>query len=164
MIRQHVLGGMALLLMSGTAIGGGKEAGTAPLVRPESAPDDDAKGRVDLSQKGSNHTSFRIAAHNVEGVALEAFLEDGVGATTFTSVGTLGADDDPGSASLQFSGKGGGLPLGVTGLDELIGRRIELRAAATVYLQGLIPGSAIGSVLPPDALMMHSFVSSRIRS
>ena len=64
------------------------------------------------------------------------FLEDGLGAGTFTSVGTLDA-----SGTFSVSGTGVVPPgLGVSSLADLVGRRVQLRDGAdAVLLETVVP-------------------------
>ena len=114
----------------------------APLVRPATPPDDDAKGRVEMSEKGKGKIKFSVKAQRIGGVALELFMEDAVGSGVFVSAGPMVGDlEDPESASLKFDGSA--LPLGVASLADLVGRRMEVRdATPSVFLEGAVPDFA----------------------
>lgn len=109
----------------------------APLVRPAAAPDPDASGRLDFrDHKNQGRFSFH-AKHLDTGLPFEAFVEDAVGAGTYTSVGALTVDGD--SLVLEFDEKDGPLPLGVANVADLIGRLVEIRNAGQAHLVGLVP-------------------------
>lgn len=125
---------------SPTAFAGKPQQARAPLVRPEATPpDDDAKGRMDMRSHKNGQDRFGVKVSNVDSaLALEAFLEDAVGAGTFTSIGLLTADDAD-SAGLKFDQKSGALPFDVPDVEDLAGRELQVQVAATVYLRGMVP-------------------------
>lgn len=135
------LASLLVAFFPAVASAGGNESAVAPLVRPAIPPDADAKGRVDMSQKGQKHHSFGLKAQGIDGVDLQAFLEDAVESGVFASIGLMSAEGS-GDSSLEFDANNGGLPLEVTSLDDLVGRKVELRSGVTVYLRGVVPDFA----------------------
>lgn len=128
--------------LSGLAQGGGLE-GEAPLMRPPDAPDPDAKGEIEVEQEKDGEAEFELEAEGLDpGGAFEAFLEDAAGSGNLASIGLLELDDDEGEAEfkLRFESDEGGLPLGAQSIEELVGRRVEVRGAGDlVYLYGVVP-------------------------
>lgn len=108
------------------------------LVRPAAGPDPDARGRVSVGYRVDSRR-FRLSCFDLDpATPVEVFVEDGTGSLdswrTFTT-GPLG--------SLRVGVRPRGfasLPADASGLADLKGRRIEVRAAAgSVLLRGTIP-------------------------
>lgn len=132
----------AALPVSALADGGGdKQEGIAPLLRPDSAPDGDAKGKVRIRHDGKKgEDEFKVEAEHLDsGLNLEVFLEDGDSSGNLVSIGTMDPDDEPGEYEFEMESEDDGLPFDVAEVAELIGRRIEIRSGSTVYLEGLVP-------------------------
>lgn len=118
--------------------GGGKQDSQTCLVRPESAPDGNAKGTLRIRSKG-NSERFDVHIMKVDaGAEHHLWIEDPIDSDTFTDLGDL-----PGSGGSQKlaldTKKGDTLPLGVLTTEELIGRRVEVRHADDVELEGQVP-------------------------
>ena len=120
-----------------SAAGGGKKDSQICLVRPDDGPDDNAKGTLRIREKG-NGSSFEIHAIKVNADhEFHAWLEDPIDSDTFTDIGTLKGG---GSQKLKFdTKKGDDLPLAAASLDELMGRRLEIRHGEDVVLKGTVP-------------------------
>jgi hypothetical protein len=118
--------------------GNGKKDSQISLVRPDDPPDADAKGTLRIRHKG-NGDSLEVHVMQVtEGHEHHLWMEDGIDLDTFSDVGTL--DGDGGSQQLKFDTKKGGvLPLAAASLDDLIGRRVEVRHDDAVVLLGVVP-------------------------
>jgi hypothetical protein len=116
-----------------------KEDSMACLVRPDDGPDADAKGFIHThsDKKGDR---FDIRVSNVPTTAdLQAFIEDPANSNVFGNVGPLvEASND---LVIAFdTKKGEALPLGVTDVEALAGRRVEIRnATGGVLLFGFVP-------------------------
>ncbi len=115
------------------------------LVRPVSPVDGDARGKMRFRSKSKKDVSVArvdVLVRKVD-VSLQhnLFLEDGVGAGTFSDLGVLDAVD----GKLRWSadeGDGGSLPLGVDSLADLVDRRIEVRQGSDLILEGVGPDLA----------------------
>lgn len=126
-----------LALLAPGALAGKPERSRAPLVRPDPAPDPDAKGRSDLRAHKEGEDRCELRAQNLDpGLAYEAFVEDAVGAGTFTSVGLMVAGEEAGSFALKFDQKNGPLPLGAAGVEELFDREVQVQTGGQVHLSG----------------------------
>ncbi|HEX5012313.1 MAG TPA: hypothetical protein VFY71_18135 [Planctomycetota bacterium] len=114
-----------------------KKDSQVSLVQPEDAPDDNAKGTLRLREKG-NKESLEIHVLQVSaGDEHHAWMEDPIASGSFSDIGTL---SEGGSQQLKFdTKKGGALPLGADSLDDLIGRKVQIRHDADVILQGTVP-------------------------
>src|SRR5262245_10631815 len=116
-----------------------KEDSMACLVRPDEAPDADAKGFIHThsDKKGDR---FDIRVSNVTTTAdVFAFIEDPANSSVFNSVGPLvEASND---LVIAFdTKKGDPLPLGVANVVDLAGRRVEIRnGVGDVLLFGFVP-------------------------
>ena len=123
---------------------------TAPLVRTATPPDADAKGRMSLREHKAGEDRFKLRAMNIDNaLSYEAFVEDAVGAGTFTSVGVLTASlNEPQSASLNFDQRTGPLPLGVANVSDLAGREVQIQNGGQVYLRGMVPDFVVGKKGP----------------
>ncbi len=130
-----LLAGATLAMPPG---GNPKHDSQVSLVRPEDPPDPDAKGTLRIREKG-NGESLEVHAMKVEeGAEHRLWVEDPDDSGLFTDVGAL--DGSGGSQKLKFDTKHDDvLPLGVASVDELIGRRVEVRKADAVVLQGSVP-------------------------
>ncbi|MBI4880213.1 MAG: hypothetical protein HY812_11235 [Planctomycetes bacterium] len=117
------------------------ERATAPLVRPDTPPDADAKGRVTIRSYKAGEDRFEVRGQHLDTLLpFEAFLEDAVGAGTFTSIGVMAVSlEDPDVVILKFDQKQGPLPLGATEVEELCGRLVQVRSGGQVFLEGLVP-------------------------
>lgn len=137
--------------------GNGKGQATAYLVRPDDVmtEDDDGKGRVRLEIFPTNgRQRFRVDVEDIETSAgLDLWLEDSVGAGTYSLVGPFEIDDDGDDEEEEDDDgddeearyeadtqKGDPLPGGVNDLSDLDGRGLEVRAVDTVVLIGTVPG------------------------
>ena len=138
--RNLTRAALITLVLVGTAplaAAAGKPDSTICLVRPDDGHDDNAKGTLRIREKGPN-SSFEIHAIKVDGDAeLHAWLEDPIDSDTFTDIGTLKGG---GSKKLKFdTKKGDELPLAAASLDDLMGRRLEIRHGDDVILKGTVP-------------------------
>jgi hypothetical protein len=118
--------------------GKGKQDSQISLVRPDDAPDDNAKGTLRIRHKG-NADSFDVHIMKVTaGNEYHLWIEDPVDSETLIESYEL--DGDGGSQKLKLdTKKGDGLPLDALSLDELIGRRVEIRHGGNVVLLGIVP-------------------------
>jgi hypothetical protein len=118
--------------------GGGKQDSQTCLVRPESAPDDNAKGTLRIRSKG-NSERFDVHIMKVEpGVEHHLWIEDSIGSDTFTDFGDLPGDGGSQKLALDTK-KGDTLPHNVSTTAELIGLRVEIRQGDDVELEGQVP-------------------------
>jgi hypothetical protein len=163
-MRTHQLTrtALAVLALAGTAAlgmgpgGNGKKDSQICLVRPDDPPDGDAKGTLRIRHKG-NGDSLEIHVQKVDAdQTLHAWMEDPIDSDTFTDIGALSSG---GSPKLKFeTKKGDALPLAAASLDDLIGRKVEIRQDAAVVLQGVVPPwdlskhpqKATLTITPPD--------------
>ena len=118
--------------------GKGKQDSQISLVRPDDPPDANAKGTLRIRHKG-NGDSLEVHVMQVtEGHEHHLWMEDPIDSDDFTEVGTL--DGDGGSQQLKFdTKKGGTLPLEAASLEDLIGRRVEVRHDDATVLLGVVP-------------------------
>lgn len=98
----------------------------------------DLRRRVETTLRG--HFGVEVE-HQTAGVALDVFMEDGVGSGTFANVGslTVGAR---GEAELELETEHGAtLPFGVLDVADLVGRAVEIRRASdgVALLTGQVP-------------------------
>lgn len=117
--------------------GKGKKDSQICLVKPEDAPDGNAKGTLRIRAKGNSESLeihiLQVSADNEH----HAWMEDAVASGNFLDIGTLGGG---GSQQLEFdTKKGGALPLLAASLDDLIDRKVEIRHGDDVILQGTVP-------------------------
>lgn len=132
---------IALAVFSPAALaapgGGGKKDSQICLVRPDDGPDDNAKGTLRIREKG-NGSSFEIHAIKVNADhAFHAWLEDPIDSDTFVDIGTLKGG---GSQKLKFdTKKDDDLPLDAASLDDLMGRKLQIRHGDDVILRGTVP-------------------------
>lgn len=145
MKRTLVTAGLALsVLVAGEARAGSDDLeGKAPLLRPDPAPDADAKGTVKLEHDPKkDEGEFKVKAERLDpALSFELFLEDAAGSGNLVSVGTMEADDDEdegGEFKIEFESEDG-LPLGVSSVQELVGRALEVQSGGVVYLFGTVP-------------------------
>lgn len=135
--------------------GNGKGQATSYLVRPDDVmqEDDDGKGRVRLEIFPTNgRQRFGVDVEDVDASAgLDLWMEDAVGAGTFSLVGPFDLDDDDDDEEDDDgdddearyeadTNDGDALPGGVLDLADLEGRGLEVRADTTVVLLGTVPG------------------------
>jgi hypothetical protein len=115
---------------------------TGSLVRQDSPIDADARGMIRFrskTKKGDGVARMDVLVRKVD-VSPEhrLFLEDGVGAGTFSDLGAMDVSD----GKLRWSvdeGQGDALPLGAESLADLEGRRVEVRRDGDVVLEGVGP-------------------------
>ena len=161
-MRRHLASAFSsFCLITVTAMAGSGLEGESQLVRPDPAPDPDAKGEIEVEIEGeiegneqSLEQELEIEAKNLDlGATYEVFMEDELGA--MVSIGFLAADEDD-ELSLEFeseveteveegeseSESEGTLPLGAQSLEELIGRRVEIRSGGELYLYGTVPSAS----------------------
>lgn len=149
----------AIALFPGAALAGGNLKARAPLVRPSPAPDDDARGRIDMTEKADDAV-FRVRLEKLDvGAAFSLFVEDSVGAGTFTDAGAFELDGD--EFDLRFDSSEGPLPLGVAALSDLVGRLVQVQSASVVHLTGVVPdfaakGKGSGGWLKGKRALMRS--------
>ena len=137
---------VAVLLLCAGALafgeggGNGNQDSQSCLVRPDdNAPDDNAKGTVRIRSKGNNSERFDVHAIKVDkDEEHHLWIEDPLDSDTFTDLGDLPGDGGSQKLALDTK-KGDTLPLGVTSVEELIGRRIEVRHGDDVELEGDVP-------------------------
>ncbi len=117
--------------------GQGKQDSQVSLVRPADPPDPDAKGTLRIRHK-CNGERFDVHALKVNADhEHRLWIEDPLGSGTFSDAGAL---DGGGSQQLKVDTKQGGLlSLAAESLDDLIGRRVEIRHDAQVVLLGVVP-------------------------
>ncbi len=104
------------------------------------------KGHIEIRsrEQGTNERLEIEGEHLSPDAAVEFFVEDGLGADTFTSIGARSADME-GEAELELeTGDGDALPNGAATVAELVGLKVEVRDAATgdLLLSGTIPALA----------------------
>jgi hypothetical protein len=117
---------------------GGKQDSQTCLVRPDDGPDGNAKGTLRIRSKG-NSERFDVHIMKVEaGDEHHLWIEDPIDSDTFTDLGDLPGGGGSQKLALDTK-KGDSLPLGVQTTDELIGRRVEIRHADDVELEGQVP-------------------------
>jgi hypothetical protein len=143
--------------LSGMAPKPPKKDSQVSLVRPDPAPDADAKGslRIRSDKKGER---FDVHVQKVDpDLAHDVYIEDPDGSGLFTFVAAL----DAGGSKLKLAldtKKGDELPLDAVSTEALIGRRVEVRVGADVILKGTVPAyglskkpaSAKSEIVAPD--------------
>jgi hypothetical protein len=118
--------------------------GKMDLTRPDPAPDADAQGEVELDRKGKEQ-GFEVNAKNLDGGVAAPYsvqLETGLGTGVFTAVAVLQPKPGkPGRYEVKLEQECGPPPiLGVTDVDQIPGRKVEVRDAADqVVLRGVCP-------------------------
>jgi hypothetical protein len=116
-----------------------KEDSTVQLVRPDPAPDADAKGslRVRSDKQGER---FELKLQRVDALLEhDLFIEDPDDSGLFVHVAALQSSGDDDMKLMLATKQGDALPLGATDIDALVGRRVEVRAGEDVVLQGSVP-------------------------
>lgn len=112
----------------------------APLLRPASPPDADAKGRVRAEHDPDDDRDkldFELE-HLDLALTYELYMDDGLGALTL--IGTFVIDDEPNQLELDFDTEEDlPLPFGATQVAALAGRAVEVRSSGAVYLFGTVP-------------------------
>jgi hypothetical protein len=142
--------------ISGMAPKPPKEDSQVSLVRPDPAPDADAKGtlRIRSDKKGER---FDVHVQKVDAaVTYGLWIEDPDDSGLFVHFADLEGDDDL-KLALDTK-KGDELPLDAESNDDLIGRRLEVRAGGDVVLKGTVPPFGLSKkpakakleILPPD--------------
>jgi hypothetical protein len=108
------------------------------------APSPDAKGWVRvryIAPKGRSRLEVVVQRGLTSGSSYGVWIEDAVGAGTFTQVGDLSLDASGTKGRFRRDTKSGQtLPLGAATVLDYSGRKIEIRdAALVVFLEGVIP-------------------------
>jgi hypothetical protein len=118
--------------------GGGKPDSQTCLVRPDDGPDGNAKGTLRIRSQG-NAERFDVHIMKVEGgTDHHLWIEDPLDSDLFTDLGDLPGGG--GSQKLALNTKhGDDLPLGVQTVEELIGRKVQIRKGADIELVGEVP-------------------------
>lgn len=128
----------------GSSSGSKWEIGKAPLMRPSPAPDSDASGYVETRKRAKdNHQKFKVEAEHLDPAgSFAVFVEDAVGSGVFANVGAMGPEDKVGEFELELETEDGDpLPFGVTSVNDLAGRGVQVRDATdAVLLEGVVPG------------------------
>ena len=138
-----LLGAAAIAVSAAFASGDQAEAGLFP---PVPAPDPDATGQVRVEKDGAEQ-GFRVRAERVSAASppgpFEVWLETGVGTGSFFSVGAMSLEAPGlGRWELNLQAVGGApAPLGVPDLDDVAGRKVQVRdvGGLSLYLQGIVP-------------------------
>jgi hypothetical protein len=116
------------------------------LVRPELAPDPDAKGRLKLDlEVGKDRDKLEVKGANLDSLgSYSVEVEDAVDSGVFVVLGALSADDDDvGEFKLKLDEKKAPLPLGMASVAELYDREIRIvDGGAAVLLVGVVPDPA----------------------
>jgi hypothetical protein len=172
--------GCALLLLAPSTLAmgkggkGGKTDVQACLVRPDDAPDADAKGRVRLrlmTKKGEPRTRLDVRVMKVDtGLDHELHLEDAPGSESFDLLGSLEVSDGDLVWSMD-TGAGDDLPGGAESADDLVGRRVEVRVGGEVVLAGVVPALDLSKkpvkealkLAPPDPEAPASAMKARLK-
>jgi hypothetical protein len=132
------------LALAVPAMGGGggqgnqKDDSQISLVRPEAAPDGDAKGtlRIRSDNKGER---FDVHIQKVDKVEHTIWIEDPDDSGIFVLVAPMGSTGGSQKYSVSTK-KGDMLPLSLPMTEDLIGRRLEVRQGKEdVILQGTVP-------------------------
>jgi len=159
-------GAAGLVALPATALAAQPKQARAPLVRPAvDPPDSDAKGRIDLRSHRPGEDRFEVRVELIDSSsALEAFLEDAVGAGTFTSIGMLEARNGS-KATLKFDQRDGPLPFGVGSVEELAGLELQVQIIAAAAQAGGQGGISVvnpilvgGGPPEPTQLLVHGRV------
>ncbi len=139
-----LVGGL-VLVSSSAAVDAKDLKASAPLVRPDGAPDDDAKGKIELRHdpsSGDGRVDFD--AQNLDGsLTFDVFVEDPPSSDTMVDVGAMEVDED-GDMRLRFDTDDGPLPFDVNDVGELSGRRVEVQNGSVVFLVGVVPEPSDG--------------------
>lgn len=144
----RTLGGVVALagLWAGDALAGKKERAEDFLVRPDPAPDADARGRIKLeTEAGKDRDRLELRADHVDDSGtFDVYIEDALGSATFVLLGAMQADDSgSGELRLKFDEQKAPLPLAIASVSELYGRQLEVRdGGSAVVLEGAIPDPA----------------------
>lgn len=160
-------GGMVYLTgsvpsLDGSSGGGGGGSGgggsgwvtaKASLVRSSTSPDADVSGYVEIRNRAKdNDQKFKVEAdHLASGGSFFVFLENAQGSGVLENVGAMpfhGTDE----YELEIETEHGTpLPFGVTDVNDLSGRIVQVRDNTdAVYLEGVVP-SLGGSTQPQSA-------------
>jgi hypothetical protein len=128
----------------GPGNGGPKVKGETPLLRPNPAPIPAAQGKVQAERQGSQgELEVETEDFDVSAQSFTIWLADAQSA--MQNIGTLAPDrgrSDHGRADWRTPS----LPLGATSIDQLVGRRIEVRDAANaIVLEGNVPQLGAGN-------------------
>ena len=145
--RSILFGAVLLGLCSPSFAHGGSSKdlkGQSALVRPASAPDADAKGRVRVETDDDEH-QFEVSVRNVD-ISLDhdVYMEDGLGSEALVFVGAMKVD---GSNEMKFrvrTKKGEDLPFDAADNVSLAGRTVEVRSSLGTILTGVVPAFGSG--------------------
>ena len=110
------------------------------LMRPVALADGSERGTIDVREKaGASQSRLRVKAKELGEGAFDLFMEEPPLSGTMVSVGALVLED--GVHRLRFdTKKGDQLPFSAASIDDLVGRRVEIRRDdASVRLVGLVP-------------------------
>lgn len=108
------------------------------LMRPAGAPDDDAKGEIEIESEDGEQV-IDVEAEDLDtSLTYEIFLEHPAGSGTMNSIGFL-EEDDGDFIFEEDTDEGGTLPFGASEVSELSGRTLEVRSGGAVYLTGQVP-------------------------
>ncbi|MBK9387931.1 MAG: hypothetical protein IPN34_24200 [Planctomycetes bacterium] len=118
--------------------GGPKVKGETPLLRPNPAPIPFAQGTVQAERQGNEgELEIETEDFDVSAQSFTVWLADAQSA--MQQIGALAPDrgrSDHGRADWRTPS----LPLGATSIDQLVGRRLEIRDAANaIILEGNVP-------------------------
>lgn len=123
---------------SGVSSEGWHHAGCA-LSRPEDNDDDDCNGEVEVREKAKGaQVRFRIRGKHIDDDSCSLFVESSP--NHFVDCGKLHEHGNSGQFELKSdSKKGQPLPLGAMHLEDLAGRRVEVRGPSGTLLMGEVP-------------------------
>ncbi|MFQ5600091.1 MAG: carboxypeptidase-like regulatory domain-containing protein [Candidatus Krumholzibacteriia bacterium] len=108
------------------------------LVRPDAAPDPDARGKVEIESHSDGEEKFEVEIHKMDhDVIFEVFLALPSDPNTLEKIGEIEGSE----GKLRFkTDDGGDLPHGVMSLDDLYSLAVEVRdSQGQVYLVGTVP-------------------------
>lgn len=122
----------------------------APLIRPDGAPDANAKGRVKVEHDPKkNRDKMDVEAENIDtSLTFELWVEDAGGTLQFVATMPF---NGPGEVEVEFdTHEDLPLPFGASQVKSLAGRDLEVRVGGATYLVGEVPdveagGSGSGS-------------------
>jgi hypothetical protein len=120
--------------------------GQSTLVRPESAPDGDAKGRVRVeTDVDDDDHQFEVSVRNVDtSLDHDVYMGDGLGSEALVFVGAMKVD---GSNEMKFrvrTEKGDDLPFDAADNASLAGRAVEVRSSLGTIVAGVVPAFGSG--------------------